>query len=238
MYESLKVVLKRRAETRKAYACHGKHAAYFMPGTGWDKADKNGNRWVETLEGAGLRLKGYADELVTLRHNGWNCDSFQDGTYRGAVLQMPSRHGAAIYLAAYQESYNDGFRVLGNSRGVCMFDDESDAAHAADNFANREVEDARNWDEAWQAGSRYASLKEDIALYRDTAKKLIAEMKAAGRVFPPTICTALRSKLVNLRQAIMRSRAKRDELLEVNDWWRRQYGAAFNDGAGETVFST
>ena len=232
---TLKAELLRRADRRKAYACHGARAyavAHF--GGGWNREDRDGARWVETLEGAGLRLAGYSDALARLGHTGWYCDTFQDDTYRGAVLQLASRRGRRVFLAAYQESANDGFRV--DTRGG-TYDDETDAAHAADGFARHWAEEARAYDEAWQAGARYGELGENIKEDRRAALALAREIRAAGKSFAPAICSTLRMRLEQLRRRIAEYRAERRALLDAGAWWVRAYGAAFNDGAGEVVFA-
>ena len=63
--------------------------------TGWNPAAKDGSRWIESLEGAGLRFVDYADKLARLDHTGWYCDSFESDTFRGCVLQLTGHDGRA-----------------------------------------------------------------------------------------------------------------------------------------------
>ena len=73
----------------------------------------------------------FADEILSLRHTGWHTDAEFGDTARGIVGKLP--HGR--YIAGYYLSMN-GERVYFGE----VFDDERDAAHAADGHAQHSGE--------------------------------------------------------------------------------------------------
>ncbi len=230
----LKASLQRRAAKRKVYACHGARAYRVAHLAGaWNPPDNDGARFVDNLDAAGPRLVDYADKRIRLSHKGWYCDTLQIDTCRGAILQLAGKNGRPRYLAAYQESANDGYRV---DVRAGVFGEEREAAFAADAFARIAAEHARDYDAAWQAGARYSELGENIREDRRAALALIGEIRAAGRAFSPAICATLRMRLEQLRWRIARYREERGKLREAGPWFVREFGAAFNDGAGEAVY--
>jgi len=243
----LKETLKKRLAKLESYRCHGADAyrvAHFL--SGWNREHK-GTRWIESVEGAGLRRVGYADELVrSIRHNGWYADSSEGATgslYRGIVVQLPARNGATQFLAGYESADSDGV-LLDMSRGVFEGDAEGDdakheAALAADSFAEHNAEEARDYDSAWQAGSRYAQTLEEIESTRDKIRSLIHEAQHARQAdlfeaSTPNICEAIRNTIASKLRSMYKLREERDELRE-NVW--HKYYAAFNDGAGSQVLA-
>ena len=231
----LKSCLERRAARRAAYACHGAHAyrvAHLCGG--WNLPDNEGARFVDNLDDVGLRMAGYADAFIRINHTGWYCDSSQHDTFRGAVLQLPGRKGRPVFVAAYREPWNDGYRV--DVRGG-LFSDAKETAHAADEFARIAAEHAREYDEAWQSGARYAALGELIGERRREALALIREIKAAGQAFPPAICQTLRARLEAIGGEVRRARQERAAMRDAGMWFVHHCGAAFNDGAGAAVFA-
>ena len=198
---ALKTRLLKRALNRAVYRCHGAKA-YTMPNTGWGKLTEDGTCFVEDIGQAGLRFVAWADEICprSIAHKGWYADSYQETTYRGAVLQMPARDGCASYIAAYASSNDcavgrknwdvkafvldlDGHAFIGK-RGGCYGEYEQatrDAALAADGFAERDAEDGRDYDEAWRAGAEYRDVGEEITEARKTVIVLIREIKATRK---------------------------------------------------------
>lgn len=242
----LKASLKKRLARLEAYRCHGADAyrvANFS--SGWNR-ESNGKRWIESAEGAGLRVAGYADELTRIRHKGWYSDSSEGATgslYRGIVLQLPARDNVAQFLAGYEDSNSDGILVDCSTiytAGLDADEAKHDAALASDSFAEREAEKAREYDEAWQAGSRYARIKEDIASERARVKALVSEVKLARQASlfdeaaTPNICATLRDTVRQTLAHVYKLREERDELAS-NVW--HQLRDAFNDGAGEQVIA-
>lgn len=247
---ALKARLISKREGRKGYECHGPKA-YDMPITGWNPASDTGSRWVESLDGAGLRLVGYADEFARIGHTGWFTDSeLQDETLRGVVLQLPSRGGCPLYLAGYESKSADGYR-LDMSRGVfegprggeqidrdCISDGLRGAARAADRFAEIAAESEREYQDAWRLGSDYAQLAEDMGRARKAALALFADLKKARLAFAPgdvpSLCATIRASILGLRASIEDMREKRESILKDN-YFRGVSAEAFNDGAGECV---
>jgi hypothetical protein len=220
-----------------------KKERYLLPVSAYNPQwEKENARWVESLSNAGLRFVGYADEILSLRHTGWYRDSFQDETLRGCVLQLPARDGCELFLPAYEDPCNPGtyavcFDVTRGERGG-YYDKEDqqakrDAARAADSFAEHQAESEREWDEAWQKGNRYREYREEIETERDELRALVRELKTA-RVHSPAICKALRDTIRAKRSAMHRAWKKSEDCKE---YIFREFYAAFNDGAGETVFA-
>lgn len=202
--------------------------------------------YIETLESAGLRLVGYADEISQwIKHKGWysRFDDY-DSTYRGCVLQLPGHKGKARFIAAYEESDSGGY-VLDLSRGA-VFEEDSrahgyrceardydairDAARAADSFAEREAKEAREYDTAWQAGAQWAQRLEEEREARKEALKLAGEARALRRkVSPdeaPTVCAQIRSAFRELAESIAKSRLEREDLAS-GEFARGDFGLYF-----------
>ena len=237
-----------------------------------------GLRWTEDARATGLRFVGFADQLIERLGHGWFSDVDGDGdTYRGAVWQLPARKGRARYLAGYREGNEtrskgwhdaaymsdhgagrlDVSRIFQAARGENCADRDHygthrDAARAADSIANREAESAREYNEAWRDGSRFASLRETIADARREALALFADMRRArrsgfvatsdGLAIDTPICRALRRSIVELVAQISDARRDRDEFAERYEvgadavppprgHWLQPLRDAFKDGA-------
>lgn len=102
-------------------------------------------RWVETPEAYGMRWVGYADEVASLRHQGWfTDDEYQDEVFRGVVFRgvvyrMATRKGTPRFVYGYADPNNKGAALL--CFDYC--DDKIDAARWADSFAERKAEEER-----------------------------------------------------------------------------------------------
>lgn len=101
----------------------------------------------------GFRFRGYADEVVDLRHTGWYGDDEGTGftMFRGVVYQIPARGGATQYLAGYEwgesgarSSFHGGGGTIAIGRGD-IYESDRDAAYAADSMAERAAEDERDY---------------------------------------------------------------------------------------------
>lgn len=79
-----------------------------------------------------------ADEIIRLDHTGWFCDDFPDQTIHGIVIYLP--HGK--FLAGW--SMGEG--MASNYDGD-IYDDETEAAHVADQIAEIAAENAREYQE-------------------------------------------------------------------------------------------
>lgn len=104
-----------------------------------------------SLDGAQFRDECFADEVreSRLNHRGWYCDTIQESVARGIIGRLT--HGR--FITGYYLSLNDE-RVY--FPGV--FDDETDAAHAADEHARvigeQEMEHAERFDAAIRLESK------------------------------------------------------------------------------------
>lgn len=210
---------------------------------------KRDSVFIDTPESAGFRFVDYADKLASLNHTGWYTDDeFQDSTLRGAVLQLPARKGCARFVAAYQESDNDGY-VIDLSRGAvysekvtyrhrdsCLDDEIRSAALNADSFAERAAEREREYQSAWRAGSNFAQLGESIIAARREALAILAERRDVRTMDKPALCKAIRARVDALLETIRDARREREELAS-NNYMARFFVDAFNEGALETVFA-
>lgn len=125
------------------------------------KHPSNNYAWIENTESAGLRFVGYADEICkSIRHCGWYTDEDGDReTYRGAVWQLPARHGVARYIAGYEDPNNKGaafvdLNIIRGRKGGTRYgadDAMTEAAHRADSIAKHNAEREREYNAAWQA---------------------------------------------------------------------------------------
>ncbi len=195
---------------------------------GWNPEHK-GARYVDSLYHAGLRFAGFADEIIDrVGHKGWHADSDQgevNGTYRGAVFQIPGNNGRNRYFAGYTESLNRGYVIDVSSftegfRGN-MYDPVKDhMAKLADRFAETCAERERDYQQAWEAGNRYAELHTELgaaiasrrSLQRDLnrARKIA---KATGIAVPPSICAAVRAQIDTLLSQSTRLAGQMRDLL-------------------------
>jgi hypothetical protein len=136
--------------------------------TAWHTPDQSG-RFFDSKRDVPMRLVGFSDDIVKLRHKGWFTGSefFQD-KMRGAVFQMPGRNGMSRFVAAYHESATGGFLI--DLSTVYESDDSEradehqgarDAAHAGNGMAERAAEAEREYQDAWRAGRFWAVKRQD-----------------------------------------------------------------------------
>lgn len=206
-------------------------------------AARDGARWVERPQDAGLRFVGWSDELQ--RHTaysrnlnqGWYSRDADDGeVYRGAVWQLPARNGRPIYVVGYREGeargrYDWRDTATGQDTGAGLLNlgsliygddargeepDHRDAAIMADGFAERHAETSREYFEAWQAGSQWQSLGETVAQYRTQALAILKDRR--GAVGSATLCGVIRDKVESLVEMIADARRERRDLADRFDY--------------------
>jgi len=185
--------------------------------------------WIENTDSAGLRLVGFADEIVGGRridHKGWFTDEFKDDVYRGAVYQLPGRKGVSRYIAGYIPSCGEGaaFVCLDIIKGEKVRsswnedDAKREAAIQADSIAECYAERECEYYEQWQAGSDWSNLADDIASERTSLLKLLGQArdirKDAKAQSKPALCAALRCLVKKALRDIEKMRAKRRELFD------------------------
>ena len=200
-------------------------------------------------------------------------ETFRDGTGLawGVVYQLPGRDGKARFVAGYVMGDCDGgpmvdfgtvyeencraeyFTVPGPgsvrygswsySDNPLEMDAAREAAYAADSMAQRAAEEEREWQTAWEAGSRFADLGETVDGLKSDIRDLLAERKAAKAhaATYPTICQMLHQAVADKLESIADARRDREKL-KSGDFESlifypdARLRAAFNEGAGESVF--
>jgi len=232
---------------------------------------ESGLTFVE-VNRAGFRLVGNVEPEKAQFHNsrtgelGWFTDPFgmsaRDGTGLcwGVVYQLPGRDGKPRFVAGYVMGGMDDENPTLDLRDVRAgdygdnwgrdprdFDAARDMARIADSMAQRAAEEEREYQSAWQAGSLYSSLGEEVAAERADVLKLLQERKAAkGAADPsayPTICATIRGHVASALKAIEVARAKRaaleagqyDAKGEMPLYWDTRdprLVASFREGAG------
>lgn len=75
-----------------------------------------------------------------IHHTGWYCDNFQDNKIRGIVMRLPHDRG---FLAGWSM----GEKMISEIEYI-IYDDESDAAYAADSIAEDVAEKGREYQES------------------------------------------------------------------------------------------
>lgn len=228
-----------------ATPCFARSPFQCSPGA-FGATPDSAERWCEDVP-AYFRVVGYADDASEwIRHRGWYADNdcgLARGTCRGLVLQLPARDRAPRYLAAYAHTDNESAALVDMSTA---HDDREDAARAADGLAEHHAEREREYDAAWQAGSRYAQLGDDIREERAALLAALAERRKVAPAGVPNLCRMLRGATRVALDRIQEARETRAKLRggeHVADWapgfWVGDAALrdAFNDGAGETVLT-
>lgn len=107
-------------------------------------AGKNHGRgfYLESQGAPGLRWEWCDNVTSGIRHTGWFTDESGHGeTIRGIVFRLPNNRG---YLAGWSMGENMASEV-----DCRVYDDETDAAYAADSFAERVAEKERDYQETY-----------------------------------------------------------------------------------------
>lgn len=217
--------------------------------------DWRGNRWV-TPHGMGFNVSHaynvtrsedgryiFADTnyLEHLRdvpkpsyidHNGWFSDVWASETISGKVARVTHNR----FIAYTVQSDADGIAI---DSGI--YDDEDDAWRAADHMAQRQAEDEKAYNAAWNAGVRYAENMDAINAARKDARSIAQASRENANA---TICAVLKGKIKDLRADISRL-ASENETLKNGDFYRgdvflsfcpdKDTRSAFNDGAGAEI---
>lgn len=235
-------------------------------GVSW-RPDQPGIAYVDKPESVGLRFVGHVvpemrrgDVWDSRGNTGWHTDPygdvFRDGTGLawGEVYQLPGRKGETRFVAGYRFGGCDGGptldfgRIYVESRGdweldVPNCDAAIDAARAADSMAEHAAEDEREYQTAWQAGSRWNDLAEVISDARKKALAILAERrKVKGSDASPVLCEVIRDKIRDLVESIAESRAEQRKLADGDAedlyFWPgdQRLRDAFMEGAGLDKF--
>ena len=183
---------------------------------------------VESSPNCTMR-KEWANKIADLLHTGHYADAFQDETYRGIVIQIPAHNGEARYLAGYVESQGNYVIVERDT----VWTDQLSAARRADQLAERNAEESREHDAAWQAGSQYALNLSDIKTSRREALAILQSRKA---IADPVARKALADRVQSLIDDIAKLRAENVELKDgsAEGFWfypSVKLLESFNEGA-------
>lgn len=240
------------ASAARVYGPDRIHASTFPAAT----RQQEGTWYVGDPVAAGLREVGTVrvdthDFERSGRPNGWYCDEFGGSTMVGVVFQLTGKHGRARYVPGYRTSDDErgatvDFDDVHESEpyaGAEDSDAQRDAAGRADDMARKEAEQEREYQTAWQAGSRWASLAEEIAGTRKTALRLLREFRTARKTLDglanvETLCDAIREKISDAREEMRDAREEQRELAAGNSapfiFWNgdNRLAAAFLDGSG------
>ena len=242
------------------------------PAVSW-QGDTRTLAYVENLADAGLRYVGRV-EADTPRGNVWDNheesgwitdpygDTFRDGTglCYGVVYQLPARNGMARFVAGYQFGGVDGGLTLdlgtiyqsesmrGEDVSPQEHDAARDAARAADSMAKHAAEEERDYQTAWQAGSRYADESSDLQTIRAEIRGILQERRQAMHNAALTdsgyfaLCDAIRQRVADLledmheRRRVMRELANGDHDSLIFYPGDKRLQDAFCDGAGLDKF--
>lgn len=179
---------------------------------------------------AGWRDRGDASKIAGLRHTGWYEDSFQESLCLGRVLQLPTRKGKPVYIPG---THSTGDHVV-TLYPLDRYDDETDCARAADGYAERAAERAREYNDSWQAGNRAADLWSEADKLRSDILVLVSDLRTARRVIrgyrgaigsaAVRLCEAGRERVAAMLTELYQLREKRDALTEDNDAFREGLG--------------
>lgn len=170
---------------------------------------------------SGLRDCGAVDELFPrlFDHKGWYADNFYDETWRGRVWQLPARNGECLYLAGYtrpnaadavvglhvfrEDNPGDRWNTYTNAR---------DAAIRADEMAERDAEESREYSERWSKASHHnddrTEARESLAAARHEARETIAAWRLQQKTGPlvDSVCAMLRQRFhaarADMREAL------------------------------------
>lgn len=195
-------------------------------------------QWIEDTTAAGLRFVGYADQIcpTSILHTGWFTDNYQSETIRGAVWQLPSRHGESLFLAGYEDNNNPGSALI--DLDISIGDSPRDswdnsprgqsaaktAASWADSLAQRVAENERECHAKDMAEQDIEAARENLTRLRKEYRELCAELQRVnnGDINCPAICRSLSATLSDIKAA-------RNEQLEIINERRANYWSAVHN---------
>lgn len=231
-------------------------------------------QWCERPTDIGLRFVGYASDITKSNTTGYYTDSDYSETMRGVVYQLPGRNRKPRFVAGHDNSDNGAADNAGPAaidlttiyegeapklvthKGYAPYmsyetnpadhDGCRDAAHAADQIAEKCAESEREYQTAWAAGSLYANACEEIATLRKATLATIAAMKAncaTLRALPSVIRDRIKESIESDLSERSDLFAKMEKLAsgdygELYFWQGdKRLKEAFNEGAGRPVLA-
>ena len=159
-------------------------------------------------EPRGLALRE-AEKPRWLDHDGWFTDDMQDNTFRPRVWLLP--HGRL--LAGYDASDWDTVRM-----DRVIYYDEREAWRAADNMAESDAEQEREYNKKWNAAREVYEHQEEqreaLSAAHSEARSLVAVLRDLPQTADSraTICGMIRECRARMRRAL-RAIAKDAETL-------------------------
>ena len=164
-------------------------------------------RWHES-PATPFRFIGLAHEIVRLGHTGWYTrDNEYDETARGVVYMLPHNRFLAAIADPYQPNKNGSGPCIveTNANGQpIIYDSKEDAARAADSFAERYAEAAREDDrrecERMRLEDAASEAVEALKSKREEARALLDEIRASR--LSPGLCERMRGELRALRRSM------------------------------------
>lgn len=159
--------------------------------------------YISHFESLGPRWVKDAHEVARLDHTGWYTDEFQNELLIGVVLCF-SRKGRDCFLAGTRHTGSDGVTV-----DSYTYDDEKEAARAADSMAEYAAEEELEWDRKESLKMRIEDLTDELKESRISLRKLLREYNVLKRKIrsktedmfdnfkfqSPILCEALESKI-------------------------------------------
>lgn len=188
-------------------------------------SDGSGAYYIDSFDCLGWRDCGTPHDIMYNYPLGYYTDSYCGETYSGRVLQIPARTCVAQYVPAIEHSDWCGVTVWPLDR----HDTLEEAARAADGYAERLAETAREYSDAQQAAMRWSDAGDEMKETRKEARRLVADIRAARRAMaaPESICTALRAQVRALAQQWEALRTERGEL-DSGFWYRDSAGKSWD----------
>lgn len=148
--------------------------------------------YCNELSDLGWRVVGDAHEIVRLGYTGWYADNFQSAMYVGVVLQLPARDGVEKYVPAIRHTDFDTATVYLAE----ITEDKDSAARWADQNAERQAEESREFDAKDQAEQQIAEARTEIHVINRQLLPALKDLKGAN--LKPSICSMVRAGITDL----------------------------------------
>lgn len=179
------------------------------PYAGGSLSQVDGKIYLDNPDQIGARWMKQAHEIVRLNHTGWYCDDFYDNLCRGLVIDL-SRHNKPLFLAGYEFTQADGLTF-----DTYVYDDEKEAARAADGMAEYAAELEREFQEKERQEQKVEDLKAEIVEEKAALRALLHEynrLKRRVAIEAPVICATIRRDIRRLINGIRTTQDKLEAL--------------------------
>lgn len=166
----MRIPVRQRLANRKA---HGQYLNTVEgPGGGYDGEGRHRIPVISGSEkwfGHYWRNVEYCDDVAdsSVRHKGWHADEDGDQVVRGVVVQLPSRNGAEVWLAGYEDT---GGNYVYHLDGT--YESATVAASVADVIAERTAERERQYNAQWQEKQQREDWATEVEEHRADIKAL------------------------------------------------------------------